>query len=155
MRPATYTWLYHILSQKPFSFDERTFTVDYAVGDVKVRLRHIGYPEGLNFEDRVGMEAFVNPLTGEDYSQWRKGNILCGHNLWISNAVPARQWRFLTVIYPVRAGQTFPAIERLDDSTVRVANEIVSFDPDSPNAQNADLIVDASAIAGAVARDLE
>lgn len=154
-KPVTYTWLYHILPQKPFSFDERTFTIDYAVGDVKVRLKHMAYPEELKFEDRVGMDAFVNPLTGEDYSQWRKGNILCGHNLWISNADPAGQWRFLTVIYPIRPGQTFPAIERLDDATVRVANEIISFDPDSPNAQNADLIVDASAMAGAVARDLK
>jgi len=154
-KPATYTWLYHILPQEPFSFDQSTFAVDYAVGDVKVRLRHTAYPKELDFDDHIGMKAFVNPLTGEDYRQWRKGNILCGHNLWISNTIPTRQWRFLAVIYPALQGQTIPAIERLDDSTVRVASDVISFDPDSPYAQNADLIVDTSAIAGAQERDLK
>jgi hypothetical protein len=101
------------------------------------------------------MEAFVNPFTREDYHQWRRGNILCGHNLWISNAIPVRQRRFLVVIYPAPKGQTFPAIERLDDSTVRVDNDMISFDPDSPYAQSADLIVDTSTIARAMERDLE
>jgi len=154
-KPATYTWLYHILPQKRFSFDKRNLTVDYAVGDVQVRLKHIACPEKLDLDDRVGMNAFVNPFTGEDYSQWRKGDILCGHNLWISNVAPARQWRFLTVIYPAGADQTFPAIERLDDSTVRVANEIISFDPNSPYAHQADLFVGTSAIAVALDRDFE
>ena len=120
-----------------------------------MRLRHIVYPERLELDDRVGMKAFVNPITGEDYSKWRKGNILCGHNLWISNAVPARRWRFLTVIYPVPPGETMPIIERLDDSTVRVANEIISFDPDSANARDASLVVDTAAMAQALERDRE
>ncbi|UCE47340.1 MAG: hypothetical protein JSW47_17285, partial [Phycisphaerales bacterium] len=154
-RPATYTWLYHILPQEPFNFDESTFTIDYAIGDVNVRLRHIAYPEGLELDDRVGMKAFVNPLTGEDYRRWRRGNILCGHNLWVNNAVPARQWRFLTVIYPVSSGETMPAIERLDDSTARVANEIISFDPDSTYAQDANLVVDTAAMAESLERDWE
>ena len=46
-----------------------------------------------------------------------------------------------------------PAIERLDDSTVRVANEIISFDPDSSYAQDASLVVDTAAMAQAL--DLE
>jgi hypothetical protein len=88
------------------------------------------------------MDAFVNPFTGEDYRQWRVGETLCAHNLWVSNAVPARRWRFLTVIYPVSPGGAMPAIERLDDSTVRVAREIISFDPDSAYARDAGLVVD-------------
>jgi hypothetical protein len=150
---ATYTWLYHILPEEPFTFDKSKFTVDYIVGDVKVRLRHIAYPERLELDDRVGMKAFVNPLTGEDYRKWRKGNILCGHNLWISNAVPARRWRFLTVICPVPPGETMPAIERLDDSTVRVANDIISLDADSSYARSASLVVDTAAMAQALERD--
>ena len=59
------------------------------------------------------------------------------------------------MVYPVPKGQAFPVIERLDDATVRVANDIVSFDPDSPYAHNADLIVDTSAMAREVGRDLE
>ncbi|MHC4118653.1 MAG: DUF4962 domain-containing protein [Planctomycetota bacterium] len=152
-RPATYTWLYHILPRDPFSFDESTFTVDYAVGDVNVRLRHLAHPESLDLDDRVGMEGFVNPHTGEDYRQWRRDNILCGHNLWVSNAVPARRWRFMTVIYPAPPGQTIPAIERLDDSTVRVDNEIISFDPDSAYTRDASLVVDTAAMAEALKRD--
>ncbi|MHC4170590.1 MAG: heparinase II/III domain-containing protein, partial [Planctomycetota bacterium] len=152
-RPATYTWLYHILPQEPYRFDEGTFAVDYAVGNVDVRLRHLAHPEGLELDDRVGMEAFVNPLTGEDYSRWRRDEILCGHNLWVSNAEPARQWRFLAVIYPAQPGTTIPAIERLDDSTVRVAGDVLSFDLDSPYAADASLVVDTAAMAEALKRD--
>ena len=143
---ATYTWLYHILPQEPFDFDESTFTIDYALGDVKVRLRHLAHPERLNLDDRMGTEAFVNPFTGEDYRQWRRDDILCAHNLWISNTVPAQQWRFLTVVYPARPGETVPAIERLDDFTVRVAEEVISFNPNSPYARDADFVVDVPAI---------
>jgi hypothetical protein len=143
---ATYTWLYHILPQEPFDFDESTFTIDYAVSDVRVRLRHIAHPERLKLDDRIGMEAFMNPFTGEDYRQWRKDEILCAHNLWISNIVPTRQWCFLTVIYPARQGETVAAIERLDDFTVRVAEDVISFSPDSPYARNADFVVDVPAI---------
>lgn len=107
-QPAIYTWLYHILPEEPFTFDKNTFTVDYKVGEVDVRLRHLAHPEGLELDDRVGMQAFVNPLTGEDYRQTRVGDILCGHNLWVSNTAPARKWSFLTVIYPARSGQTIP-----------------------------------------------
>jgi hypothetical protein len=152
-QPATYTWLYHILPDEPFAFDKSTFTVDYMVGNVSVRLRHIASPEGLELDDRPGAEAFVNPITGEDYSQWRRGDILCGHNLWVSNAAPARQWRFLTVIYPSPPGRTMPAIERLDDCTVRVADDIISFDAGSVHAQDAALVVDAMAMAEALQTD--
>jgi len=48
-----------------------------------------------------------------------------------------------------------PAIERLDDSTVRVAGEIISFDPDSAQAQDAALVVDTAAMAEALERDWE
>ncbi|HEC02478.1 MAG TPA: hypothetical protein ENI81_02980, partial [Phycisphaerales bacterium] len=154
-RPATYTWLYHILPQRPFAFDERTFTIDYTVGDVNVRLRHLANPDKLELDDRTGMKAFTNPLTGEDYSQWRQGDILCGHNLWVSNTVPSRRWCFLAVVYPAQAGETIPAIERLDDSSVRVADDVISFDPASAHSRDASLIVDTSAVAGAVERDLE
>jgi hypothetical protein len=145
-RPATYTWLYHILPQEPFNFDESTFKIDYAIGNVKVRLRHLANPESLNLDDRIGMETFVNPFTGEDYSQWRQGEILCAHNLWISNTVPAKQWRFLAVIYPARPGEIMPVIERLDDFTGRVADDVISFSPDSPYAQDADFVVDVSSM---------
>ena len=145
-QPAVYTWLYHIRPSDPFRFDSSTFTVDYAVGKVQVRLRQIAHPEALDFDDRIGTDAFVNPITDEDYRPWRKGNVLCGHNLWISNAEPAQRWQFLTVIYPVRPRETIPAIERLDDFTVRVAEDVISFHPDSPHAKDASIVVDVSAM---------
>jgi hypothetical protein len=155
LQPATYTWLYHILPKEPFNFDKSTFTIDYMVGDVNVRLRHIACPDQLSLDNRVGMKAFVNPLTGEDYRKWRKGDILCGNNLWISNTVPAKQWRFLAVIYPAQPGQTMPDIERLDDTAVRVADYIISFDPGSAYARDASLVVDTAAIAEALNKERE
>ncbi len=154
-QPATYTWLYHILPEEPFTFDKSTFTVDYTVGDVNVRLRHIANPDELNLDDRVGMKAFVNPLTGEDYRKWRRGDLLCGNNLWISNTIPAKKWRFLAIIYPARQRETMPNIERLDDTTVRVANDIISFDPGSAYARDASLVVDTAAIAEAMNKERE
>jgi hypothetical protein len=145
-KAATFTWLYHIMPDEPFDFDEDTFTIDYSVGDVRVRLRHIANPEKLTLDDRRGMDAFVNPVTGEDYSKWRKSDILCAHNLWVSNTAPADQWSFLTVIYPSRPGEAMANIERLDDSAVRVAGDVIAFGSDSRYAKDADFIVNVSAM---------
>ena len=88
----------------------------------------------------------MNPFTGEDYRQWRRDEILCGHNLWISNTVPTKQWRFLAIIYPAKPGETIATIERLDDFTVRVAEDVISFSPSSPYARDANFVVDVSAM---------
>ena len=144
-KPATYTWLYHIQPKRPFSFDKSKFAVDYAVGKVKVRLQHIAYPHRLKLDNRKGLDAFVNPFTGEDYRKWRQGEILCAHNLWVSNAEPAKEWRFLTVVYPASPGSTIPPIERIDDATVRIGEDVVCFDPKSATAARANFIVDVAA----------
>ena len=146
-QPATYTWLYHILPEAPIAFDPAKFVVDYSVGDVKVRLQQIASPDNLRLDDRKGMDAFVNPITGEDYRSYRKGNILCGHNLWISNAEPAKEWNFLTVVYPLEPGTaSFPSIERLDDQTVRVGDDVISFNPKTAAGRGADFVVDVEAM---------
>ncbi|MBM4024364.1 MAG: DUF4962 domain-containing protein [Planctomycetes bacterium] len=145
-RPAIYTWLYHILPQDPFDLDESAMRVDYAVGDVRVRLQHLAHPDKLTVDDRTKMDAFMNPFTGEDYRKWRVGETLCAHNLWISNTVPAEQWSFLTVVYPSRPGETIPDMERLDDATVRIGGDIITFDPRSRHAQDADFAIDVSAL---------
>ena len=147
-QPSTYTWLYHILPDDPLSFDEETFAIDYAVGDVKVRLQQISRPGGLTLEDRKGLEGFINPVTGEDYREWRKDDILCGHNLWISNTEPATKWSFLAVVYPEPPGGEIPNIERIDDSTVRVGEDVITFDPGSPAARDATFVVDIAAMRG-------
>ena len=145
-QPATYTWLYHILPEDPLSFDPAKLAIDYAVGDVNVRLQHIHRPDALQLDDRQGLDAFINPLTGEDYREWRRGDILCGHNLWVSNAEPAEKWAFLCVVYPARPGEEIPTIERVDDATVRVGEDVITFDPSSPAAREADFVVDVAAM---------
>ena len=147
-KPATYTWLYHVRPKEPFSFDRAQFAVEYAVGEVKVRLQHIARPDKLKLDDRKGMDAFINPFTGEDYRQWRKGDILCGHNLWVTNTEPAEQWSFLAVVCPAPRGGDIPRIQRIDDSTVRVGDDVISFDPDSAAARDADFVVDPNAMRG-------
>ena len=147
-KPATYTWLYHIRPEEPFQFDVGRLAVDYAVGDVKVRLQHIAHPDRLKLDDRKGLDAFINPFTGEDYRQWRKDDILCGHNLWISNAEPAKQWSFLAVVYPAPPDGDIPPIERIDDSTVRVGDDVICFDPQSAAARTANFVVDVAAMRG-------
>lgn len=144
-QPATYTWLYHILPDDPLGFDASQFAFDYAVGDVKVNMQHIAHPDQLVLDNRKGEDAFVNPMTGEDYREWRRTDILCGHNLWVSNKTPAKTWQFLTVVYPSRSGETPAKIERIDDFTVRVGDDVITFDPKSARAQDADFVVDVSA----------
>ncbi|HIE52294.1 MAG TPA: DUF4962 domain-containing protein [Armatimonadetes bacterium] len=119
-QPATFTWLYHILPEEPFQFDPGTFTVNYAVNDVQVKLVHLAQRDQLLLDDRRGLEGMVNPFTGEDYRKWRKEGPLCAHNLWISNRRPASQFHFLAVIYPYRSSGPEPVITRVDDWTVRV-----------------------------------
>lgn len=144
-KPATYTWLYHIRPEKPFTLHAPELAIDYGVGDVKVRLQHIAQVDKLKLDNRQGMDAFVNPFTGEDYRRWRKDDILCAHNLWISNAEPAREWRFLAVIYPAPPDEAIPPIERVDDVTVRVEGDVVCFDAKSPAASDAGYVVDVEA----------
>ncbi|HUS80254.1 MAG TPA: DUF4962 domain-containing protein [Armatimonadota bacterium] len=145
-QPARYTWLYHIRPQQPFSFDAGSFTVNYTVGDVPVRLCQIYRPDALGLDDRQGLDGYVNPFTGEDYrgakaEKWEP----CGHNLWVTNAEPAEDWRFLAVIYPQPPGGEIPAITRIDDSTVRVGEDVICLDPSGPNAAGADFLVDLAA----------
>ncbi|MCK5801912.1 MAG: heparinase II/III family protein, partial [Lentisphaeria bacterium] len=147
-QPSTYTWLYHIRPDTPFRFDPKTFTIDYSVKDVRVRMRHLADPDKLRLDDRQGLDGFINPLTGEDYRKWRKGDILCGHNLWISNEKKAKEWHFLTVIYPLPPGSggEMPPIIRIDDATVRVGHDTICFDPASSAAEQADFVIDTVAI---------
>jgi hypothetical protein len=147
-KPATYTWLYHILPDQPLRFDPATFAVDYSVGDVKVRLQQIARPDKLKLDNRKGLDGFINPFTGEDYREWRKDDIVCGHNLWISSAEPAREWSFLAVVYPEPPGGEIPRIERIDDSTVRVGEDTISFDPSTATKHGADFVVDVASMRG-------
>ena len=144
-QPATFTWPWHILSDDPLEFDEDSFAIDYTVGDVPVRLQEISRPRDLTLDDRQGLMGRVNPITGEDWRPQLVGEIIEGHNLWISNTQPEAQWRFLAVVYPQSPGDEIPQIARIDDNTVRVGEDVICFDPDSPAAEGAGLVIDPAA----------
>ncbi len=144
-RPATFTWLWHILPDDPLSFDEETFAIDYMADEVPVRLQHISHPDMLTLEDRKGLEGRVNPITGEDWRETLRGGIIEGHNLWISNSEPAEDFSFLAVVYPQPPGGSIPRIERIDDHTVRVGEDVICFDAGSSAAAKADLLIDPDA----------
>lgn len=144
-QPATYTWLYHILPQEPFSFDEENVAFDYEVKNVKVHMRHIARHGELQVDDRQGLDGRVNPFTGEDYRKQRRGRVVCGHNLWISNKEKAKKWNFLTVVYPTPPGGEIPSIAHLDDHSVRVGEDVITFYPESDAAAQAKLVIDVAA----------
>ncbi|MGD9498244.1 MAG: DUF4962 domain-containing protein, partial [Armatimonadota bacterium] len=144
-QPASFTWLWHILPGDPLSFDAERFAIDYTVGDVPVRLQQIYRPAALALDDRQGLEGRANPITGEDYRAQLQGDIIEGHNLWISNREPAAQWGFLAVVYPQPPGGAIPPIEPIDDRTVRVGDDVICFDPTSAAAAEATIVVDPEA----------
>ena len=153
-KPAQYTWLYHILPHEPVRFNRDNWTIDYTVGNVHVRIVHIAYPDELELIDMQGDDGFKNPLTGEDYTNKlgrhptgvRKKEHIVGHNLYISNRKKAGDFHFLSVIAPVKPGQDFPDIKRLDDWTVEIGGDIISFDPKT--LHDAHLVVDTASIHG-------
>jgi len=142
-RPTTYTWLYHILPDSSLDFDLESFAIDYNVGDVKVRLQQIAYIDNLQLDNRKGLDGHLNPISGEDYREYYEGGILCSHNLWISNIDKAREWNFLTVIYPEPLGGQIPVIKALDDFSVQVGEDVICFDPKSEFAGKAEFLIDA------------
>jgi len=144
-QPARYTWLYHIRPTDPITFDPQNFRVWYDVGPVKVCLQHVYRPDQLQLDDREGLEGLTNPFTGEDYRAQLKGDIICGHNLWVTNRQPAMDWRFLAVVVPQAPGEQMPAIVRVGDDTVRVGSDVICFDPQSAAAAQADVVVDVAA----------
>jgi hypothetical protein len=145
-KPATYTWLYHIRPSQELKTGRVPGRIDYRVGDVPVRLQHIAGVGELEIQDRKGLDGFVNPITGEDYTRTKRGKILAGHNLWISNRTPVRDRQFLAAIVPARPGEPLAEIRRLDDATVAVGTDIICFDPKSPHAGSAMILVDPAAI---------
>jgi len=155
-KPAKFSWLYHVLPAEPFRLDPKSATIDYQVGKVPVRIVHAAGRDGLEWLDMKGPEGFKNPLTGEDYTEDlgrsrsrrpRKAALIAGHNLYVSNKTPAKEWSFLCVIAPARPGDKPTRVERLDDRTVRVGADVVTFDARSPH--KADFVIDAAALRAA------
>ncbi len=88
----------------------------------------------------------MNPFTDEDYrakknAKWEPS----GHHLWVTNAEASNEWRFMAVVYPQTPGGEIPVIARIDDDTVRVGEDVICFDPTSPAAADATIVVDPAA----------
>jgi len=107
-----------------------------------VEITHLLGAGQLDIQDMLGAQGFINPLTGEDYTEDRgrareDREMIAEHNLYLTTRTPQAHWRFLCVIVPVPPGQadTERKVERLDDLTVRVTafggTDIISFDPDT------------------------
>ena len=140
--PAKFTWLYHILPEGDLMLDADTGSFSYRVEDVRVEITHLLGAGQLDIQDMRGTQGFINPLTGEDYTEDRgrargEREMIAEHNLYLTTRTPQARWRFLCVIIPIPPGQadTERKVERLDDLTVRVTafgnTDVISFDPDT------------------------
>jgi hypothetical protein len=142
-RPSIFSWRYRILPECDMNYNSQEGLLSYLIGDVKVHIKHIAFPESLEFLDMKDLDQFKNPITGYDYMKMNKWTALAmeeekyrkkvaQHNFWFTTKKPVSDHHFLTVVYPVKPGTEAPVITRLDNSTVKIVKEsetdIVSFD---------------------------
>ncbi len=141
-RPSKFSWRYRVLKEGKPHYDAANGLLTYTLGDVKVFLKQVAYPDSLQFLDLKGLDQYKNPITGMDYlkNKWVAQNMqipeyrknVCNDNYWFTTKNPESNYHFLVVIYPVKPGTEDPVIKRLDDNTVKVEKDgetdIVSFD---------------------------
>lgn len=126
-KPAQFQWLWHIweptssVNPTTGSFTY-TSTNLYGGTPVKVYVQHIVDPTLLGFNNVVGTNlSKYNPFTGENYyGQDGDTGPFWNSSVWVYNKTPVANWHFLTVIYPVKVGDSAPIITRIDDYTVKV-----------------------------------
>jgi hypothetical protein len=151
--PSRFYWLYHIYPDAsvgegfiPSHLDKAEFK--YQIGETHVKVKHIASSDDLTCEDRRGLDGLINPVTGEDYREFGKGEVLFQHNIWVSNSTPTNEFRFLVVVFPYRDGDPEPMITALDDMTVRIQygseTDTISYDAGSPHQP--DIVVDYRAL---------
>jgi hypothetical protein len=157
LEPATFTWLYPVypntlvLSTNSTNISFSYTCTNLTGGTVTVEVAHIAMPQYLGLLDENGTNVACNPVTGENY--WLTGGNWYprAHTLWVSNTMPATNFHFMTVIYPVPPGAALPQITRVDDYSVAVTNgaegDVISFDPGT--TLPATMIINEPAIAAA------
>jgi hypothetical protein len=139
-QPATFQWLWHVF-EPTASFNNAaasftyTCTNNYMGSNVTVYVQHIVNPALMAFTNTVGTNlAKFNPFTGENY-MGKDGDSgpFYSSTQWAYNKTPTNNWHFMTVIYPVKWGDTPPIITRIDDYTVKVqksgTTDTISFAP--------------------------
>lgn len=142
-----FSWVYHI-AEPTLNLDSNMMTFSYTstncfIGsNVTTYVSHIVNSNNLTVTNRSGYLVRVNPYTGENYWTNAIGNLgdkyPRANTLWFNNKTPANNWNFMTVIYPVKWGDSAPIITRIDDKTVAVTNgsdgDVISWDTNSPVA---------------------
>ncbi|MEQ6119803.1 heparinase II/III family protein [Reichenbachiella sp. MALMAid0571] len=157
-RPSVFSWRYRVLPECNPQYSKKEGLLSYTLDDVNVLVKHIAFPELIDFADMQGLDQYKNLITGNNYltnNTWvakdmkREDyrNKVCAHNFWFTTEKPLKNHHFLTVIYPVKPNTEAPVIERLDDYTVKIEKDgdvdIVSFDKGTKHA--ATLIIDKEA----------
>jgi hypothetical protein len=104
--------------------------------NVTVYVKHIVDPTQMSMLNLVGTNyAVINPYTGENLVS--ATSIINGprwnNTIWVSNNNRTNNWHFMSVVYPVKAGQPAPTITRIDDNHVRVQcganDDTIGVDP--------------------------
>ncbi len=153
-QPSLWTWLYHVLESDRFDLDEHSGSFSYTIGGVDVKVTHLVGAGEVDASDRRGELGYINPITGEDYSDnegsggGRTPELKAEHNVWVTTREPHERWRFLSVVYPVPPGGQAPVIERLDDLTLKVTwgDDVDRISFDAGTQHDANIIVDLDAI---------
>jgi len=126
-QPAKFQWLWHVLeptvtmnaANAAFTY---TCTNDYNGSNVTVYVQHIVNPSLMTITNVAGTNLCkYNPFTGENYMGLDNDTGPFMNNvIWAYNNTPTTDWHFMTVIYPVKWGDSPPIITRIDDYTVKV-----------------------------------
>jgi hypothetical protein len=111
-----------------------TCTNQYNGSNVAVYVQHVVDPSLMGLKNEVGTNlSKFDPFTGENY--FGKDNDLgpfYNSTVWAYNRTPTTNWHFLTVVFPVKWGQSAPTITRVDDYTVHVQqgadDDVISVD---------------------------
>jgi hypothetical protein len=131
---STFSWVYHVVQAATINTNGCSFSYassNIMGGSVTTYVAHVVNSSSMSLSNLTGTNVYGNPLTGENYA-WADPHPR-KHAIWVSNKVPAKNWHFMSVIYPVQPGTAAPQIRRLDDFTVEVINgqesDVISFDP--------------------------
>ncbi len=150
----TWEWVYHVKNNTVTNVSPGTFSYSSTVmtdnqgnvgtaNQIAVYVFQVVNSSLLNSVNMSGINAYNNPVTGENYWSEIEGdsslypNSLTTNSIWVNNITPSTNFHFMTVIYPVSPNDTTPTITRLDDYTVAVTNgiqgDVISFNPSTTN----------------------
>lgn len=154
--PAKFTWLYHVMQDVPLKLDTTAPGFDYQIGDVRAHVRFGNTPGSIQVENRQGREGYKNPITGEDdfeddmkragsrgmFKRFLKAPLM-QHNIWVTTAQPANEFRFLSALLAAKADMEMPEVtfDGTDFATLTFADgrtRTLSFHPD----KEADIVID-------------